>query len=361
MGANSPMKMLMMSILAVGAAAVYGQTNAPVPAKPCESHAILVGSLPGSPLYARRFEDWMTRFHAYLLKAGVPARNILVLCGDKTFKSPIVNGSATTESVCKAITDIGGRCAEKDQFILILIGHGSVADMMPSFLLPGPDLTAEDLAKAMAAVTAGTQVVLNFSGSGGSMLKAMTAKGRINIAATSPEEPSEPVLAEFFLKALETGAADGEGAPGKAKDGVVSLLEALNGSSYQTALFISRQRANPEDGTWDVTGKESVALFKKLYSGTGTEEGVRAIAAGSDASAADAVVEIVPPTEAGAARAWGGRRLVDEHATLEDAGLESGLTPLTTKGYVPIVPAKPDSEGALAAKTILGRCQPLEK
>ena len=74
----------------------------------------------------------------------------------------------------------------------------------------------------------------------GSFVESLAAPGRVNIAATSPEESAESVLAEFFLRALETGAADGEGAAAKTRDGRVTLLEALNWASYQTALWISR-------------------------------------------------------------------------------------------------------------------------
>ena len=349
------------------ASAALGQTLASAPATstapshPPEVRAVLVGAMPGSPLYARRYQDWLKRFHAQLVKAGVGAKNITVLSGDKSFKDPIVTGLATTESVCKAIADTGGRCGDKDQFVVILVGHGSNADALPSLILPGPDLTTDDFAKAMSAVAAGTQVVLNFSNSSGAFLKATTARGRVNIASTSAEESTESVLAEFFLKALETGAADGEGVPDKAKDGQVSLLEAFNWATFQTAQWISRQTGNAEDGTWTVKGKESVALFKKLYDGPESELGVRKIDSASEDSIADPVVEIIPPTDAAAAKAWGGRRLVDEHATLDDCGQENAVSALTPKGYEPVVPAKPDAEGALAAKIVLGKCQRLEK
>jgi hypothetical protein len=334
------------------------QTSAPAtasaPAQPGQCVAVIVGAMPGSSVYARRYQDWIKRFHAHLTKAGVPGKNIVVLTGDKNFKDPIVTGQATTQSITKTIADLGGKCGPQDQFILIVIGHGSTTDALPALVLPGPDMTSDDLAKAMAGVQAGNQVVLNFSGSSGGFLKPLEAKGRVNIAATGGDEQGEPVLAEFFLKAIETGAADGEGS--QPKDGNVSLLEALNWSSYQTALFISRQKLGAEGGAWDVAGKESVALFKKLYGGTAGEEGYRPLADSSDASAEDAIVEIQPPKEAAAAKAWGSRRMVDEHAVLEDMGLDSALSPLRGTGYQPIVPDKPDALGALAAKTFLGKC-----
>ncbi len=360
------MNIVLMLALAMGLSGAQAQTTpkpSPPPAKPAECRAILVETMPGSKVYARRFQDWITRFHAYLVKTGVPAANITVLSGDKDFKSPIVTGPATMESLCKAIAETGKLCGEKDQFALVIIGHGSTVDKLPSLLLPGPDMTPEDLAKAMAAVTAGSQVILNFSGSSGNFLKALVAKGRVNIAATSPEEQVESILAEFFLKALETGAADGEGVSGNAKDGQVTLLEAFNWSSYQAAMFISRQKSVDNSGGWEIAGKESAALFKKLYIGStnSNEEGSRLLIETNDTSAADAVVAIVAPTDPGLAKTWGGKRLVDEHATLEDLGQENGVSPLTIKGYSPVIPANAEAVGALAAKTVLGRCRPLEK
>ena len=345
--------------VAIAAAVACGQTAAPTPAAPCACHAIIVSAMPGSPVYARRYQDWLMRFHACLLKAGVPAASVTVLSGDKNFKAGIVNGLATAEAVRNAIAETAGKCAPQDQFVLIIVGHSTNTDTLPALLLPGPDLTSNELADALAAVPAASQVILNFSACSGSFLKALAAKGRVNVAATSPEEATESVLPEFFLKALETGAADGEGIAGNAKDGIVTLLEALNWSSYQTAMWMARQTATGNE-TWDVSGKESAALFQKLCDGADNHEGRRKLGSGSQ-DTSDGVVEIVVPQDAEAARAWVGRRLVNEHAVLEDCGQDRFVSPLSSKGYAPITPADPAAEGALASKTVLGRCQPLEK
>ncbi len=370
LSARRPALAALLLALAVAASAQSAgdppAATAPASAPAGKCHALLVTGPSGSSLYARRHEDWLKRFHNYLtVQAGVPAGNVTVLCGDKDFKDGIVSGPATSESVVKAITDMSKIIRPQDQFILVLIGHGSLSDSKPSLVMPGPDLTGDQLARALVDVRARSQIILNFSGSSGDLLKSLSRKGRINVAATSGDEGGEPVYAEFFLRGLESGRARGEGtvaatassSPSVSAKGPVSVLEAYNWAAYQTALWTSRQSAQ-KDGTWIVNGKESVEIFKKLYGGKEDELGSRKLSDASDAASSDAVVEILAPREAEAAKSWGGRRIVNEHAMIEDRGLEGGASALRgDKGYEPLTGAKEGEEGFVAAQTVLGRTE----
>jgi len=294
------------------------------PAGKC--HALLIAGTPGTPIYDRRFQDWLKRFHAYLANNGVANENILTLSGKKR------------ESILTAIDALSQKIRPQDQFILILIGHGSRSDAKPTLLLPGPDLDAETLAKALTPIQSHNQVILNFTSTSGDFLKALTKTNRVNITATMPEENAEPVLAEFFLRKLE-------------KDRTVTLLDAYNWSTHQTALWISRQVAQ-EDGTWTVHGRESVEIFKKLF------DGCRQLGADSDANKEDEPVPLVVPRDIkpGTASYWAGRRIINEHAQLEDHGTDNSVTALTGEaGYSPITPDKENAEGSLAAKIVLGQ------
>jgi len=312
-------------------------------------HALLVGGMPGAPVYARRYRDWLTRFHAHLVGAGAPAANIRVLTGDKDFRTPIVNGPATADSVRTALLAMSDAMKAGDQFVLILVGHGSVADMSPTVILPGPDLTSRRLADALDALPATRQIVLNLTASAGDALKDLARVGRVNVAATSAGEANEPVFAEFFLRGLESKRADGEGAP---KDGSITVLEAYNWASAQTAWWIVRQKL--ANGAWQVEGKESVALFKKLCEGPANEAATRQLAGGSRPDVDDAVHALRP--EGGKIDDfWRSRRLVTEHATLEDCGEETGALALQAKGYVPLDGKKDGEPGHLARRVVLGR------
>ncbi len=339
-----------------------------VPALPAgKSYMLAVGGMPGSPVFARRYRDWLTRLHGHMTgAAGVPAANVVVLSGDKSFKASFLQGKATTAGVLAALEKLAAKTTADDQFILFLVGHGTNIEGEYRLQLPGRDLMATQLAAALKKIKAKNQVVLNFSGSGGGFLAELIAPGRVNITANAEGENSEPVFAEFFLQGLETKKADGEG--GK-RDGRISVLEAYNYAVYNLAQWVCRQKVvvgGDGSRSWAVSGKESVRLFKKLYGGGKDEIGARVLSAASRAEAPDPKVIIRVPTgpetkEPGFNKEyWTGRRTVVEHALLEDCGEDEGgvygLIPATDrKNYLPLNGRVPDGPGHLAGRTVLGR------
>ena len=321
-----------------------------------DCYALLVGGMPGTDMHARRYRDWLARFHAYLTKtAGVPAGNVVLLSGDEGFKDAIVNGKATAESVRKAIADMGRKVKPADQFILFIAAHGGATDKSPTIVLPGDDLAAEDLAKDLESLAAGNQVILNFANLSGDGVQHLRRKNRVNAAATSPQETADPVYAEFFLRGLESGRADGEGAPAAgAKDGTVTILEAYNWGACQTAYWILRQKAEGE--VWKLDGKESVEIFKKLYVGAARQTGTRKLSAESDGTNPDKIPSTLP-TGGPPDMSLSGRRLVLEHAMLEDCGEERGVSALREKGYEPVEGVKEGEPGCLARRTVIGKAE----
>ncbi len=270
-----------------------------------QCYAILIGGLAGEPPYAKWYADWITRFQAYLVDvARVPAANITTLQG---------NG-ATFDTVAAALKALSAQAQPQDQVIVFIVGQGEIGGAQPTLALPGPDPTASQLASALAAIRARNQVVLNFSASSGDFLKSLSAPGRVNLTATSPGELEAPVFAEFFLRGLESKRANA------ANKGTIDLLEAFNGSAEQTAAWISRwQRTSDElakTSTWKASGKEAVEIFHKLYGDCAS----RKLDSGSDAAASDVPVSQFVPAGGQVTAQWNGRRVIDEHALLEDCG-----------------------------------------
>jgi len=330
--------------------------DAPAPrAGPPSCHALLVGAMPGGELYARRYREWLTRFQAYLTRqAGVPAAQVTVLSGDKEFRDPIVAGLATAESVRAALAALAAKVRPEDQVLLVLVGHGVVTDRSPTLVLPGPDVTAADLADGLGALAARNQVVVNLSSSSGAAVAALAAPGRVLVAATGPTEGNEPVFPEFFLRGLESKRADGEGAPAAgARDGLVTVLEAYNWAAREAALWISRLRSVAGEG-WRIDGKESVEIFEKLYGSGAGGRSPFPLAPSSDRAAPDAPVAIGP--EGGKLDAsWTSRRVLSEHAMLEDCGKKEGVSAVGKEGYEPLAGTREGEPGWLARRVVLGR------
>jgi hypothetical protein len=298
-----------------------------------KSYALLVGGLAGQEPYQRWYRDWVARCQSYLVKeAGVPAANIVTLA-DK---------AATAKAITGALRTFADRLQPQDQFILFIVGHGEITGRTPTLTLAGPDLTAVELAAALDRLPARNQVVLNFSASSGDFLKPLAAPGRINLTATSPTETEEPVFAEFFLRGLESKRAAGS-------NGVVTVRDAFNWSAQQTALWIARWEQSGAN-TWKAAGKETVAIFEKLYAGMPS----RKLDAASNRTVEDEPVAIQPPNGVITA-AWKGRRVIDEHALIEDCGQPLGVSVLGEKGLQPVAGEKPMDPGYLAGRTVLGQ------
>ncbi len=322
-----------------------------------EARALLVSGLPGSDLFAERQQDWLGRFQSYLKKQGV--KDITVLNGAKK--------ESTLKALDQQLQKLAERIKADDQFILIVLGHGSLVDTKSKLILPGPDLTPELLAARLSAITAANQVVLNLSGAGGDFLMQTAAVGRVNITANAPSETSDPIYAEFFLRALESGRADGSG--GK-KDGKITLLEAYSWAAYQTAQFVARQKGKIQmDGSfeWEVVGKDTVKTFKKLYDGKAGRTGARILAASSQPGVDDPIVKFGTPPPGATKKAdfnkdyWNWRRVPMEHALLEDTGEETGVYGIHPtedgKGFVAMTAETPEDPGFLAGRVILGKTE----
>ncbi len=320
-------------------------------------HALLVGGLPGWDLHARHWRDWLTRFDAYLTgKAGLAEENVTLLTGDKGFKSKVVDGVATRKSVLAAIAKTAADAGPEDQFILVMLGLGGSGIEDPTFILPGPDLGAEALKEALKAIPCANQVVLNLSAAGGDFTPVLSAERRAIISANMPGEDNPPVFAEFFLRGLESGRADGQDAPeaGK-KDGRITLLEAYHWATWNTAQWVARQK-KVDENLWRVDGKESVAIFRKLCAAKPGERGFRRLAGASDASKPDETVRLKMRGQKDEI-VLSHTRVLTEHAAIEDCGAEEPVSALAseTEDWAPLTGTGEAEPGCLARRVVLGR------
>lgn len=314
---------------------------------------LIIGGKPGSPVFARRYQDWIKRFQQYFVKqAKVPAKKITVLSGDTKFKPGFPVKHASLPAIQQELANCAKTVKPDDQFVLIIIGHGATTDNVTKLALKDRDLTTGMLTEAIDQIKAKQQIILYMAGGGGNAIADLSSSNRVIISASSPNQIVEPVFAEFFLRGMESKRADGEGAPkaGK-KDNVVTLLEAFNWASNQTAHWIRRIRSLGEE-KWQIDGKESIEIFKKLYVSNNKEPGSKVLAK----SNADVKDPMFPLTSVGVDRQKIlGLRIITENAMLEDAGEQEGLTAVRTGKYLPLEGTKNGEPGTLARKTVLGK------
>jgi hypothetical protein len=199
------------------AAAVLAAAPQPsVSQEPPRSYWLIVTGLSGEPEYLANYNAWAGTI-ADAARARFAAHEVTWL-GETEGGGRA--GASTKAAIESAVSRIAAAATPDDALFIVLIGHGSFADGAGRISLPGPDLTAPDLAKLLTAVRART-VVINTASASGAWLAPLAAPGRLILTATkSGTEQNETTFPRYLADALTRDDADTD------KDRRVSVLEA---------------------------------------------------------------------------------------------------------------------------------------
>jgi hypothetical protein len=160
----------------------------------------------------------------------------VVYLAEEGGKDPRIAGVSTKQNVEAALTRFAQRAGAGDQVVVVLIGHGSGSEADSKISLPGPDMSARDFARDLAAFKTQPIAFVDLTSASGDMLPILSAPNRVIITATkSSFERNESVFAKYFVAALTTDGADVD------KDGRVSLLEAYRYAVTETKRYYDDQ------------------------------------------------------------------------------------------------------------------------
>jgi hypothetical protein len=201
------------------------------------TYYVTVSGLGGEPDYEQRFGMWAKDIDK-VLKAGTDTK-----------VETLVN--ATREQVRRAFDRIAQEAKPQDAQEVMLIGHGSYDGYEYKINLPGPDLSASELAGLLDRIPATRQLVANMTSCSGGSLEFLRKPNRVVIAATkSGTEKNATVFARYWVEALRDPAADSD------KNEVVSALEAFRYADKKTSSFYeSQNRLATEHPILEDTGK----------------------------------------------------------------------------------------------------------
>ena len=182
--------------------------------------------LGGEPDYDKRFQMWAADIDK-TLRSTEPGANVTTLSG----------ADATRVKLEAALADVARQATPEDAFVLMLIGHGTFDGEEYKFNLPGPDISAAQLANCLRGIRAERQLVVNMSSASGAALPSLAKKNRIVITATqSGNERNATLFARFWIQALHDPGADTD------KSGGVSALEAFRYASQKTSEFYETEK-----------------------------------------------------------------------------------------------------------------------
>ncbi|MFN2564039.1 MAG: hypothetical protein ABR499_03400 [Gemmatimonadaceae bacterium] len=209
-------------LLAALAVAAIPALRPPPPAE-AQTRLVVISGLAGEPKYAESFHAWSgSLVDAARSRYGVADSSIVWLAEDPGKAPGRIAGKSTKENVERTLDGLATRMRAGDQLVVVLIGHGSVQGDGARLTLPGPDLGAADLARALTKHGSRRVAVVVAASSSGDFVKALSGPGRVIITATkSGFERNESLFGGHFVAAFAGEGADAD------KDGRVSLLEAF--------------------------------------------------------------------------------------------------------------------------------------
>jgi len=198
------------------------------------TYFVTVAGLGGEPDYVQRYTADAATLDKIFKQAG-PDAHVLTLSG----------ADATRAKLSAALAEVAGAAKPDDDFVLVLIGHGSYDGVEYKFNLIGPDISASELAAQCNRIAARRQLIVDATEASGGALSALQSPTRAVIAATkSGTEKNATVFARYFVEALQDPAADLD------KNEAISAMEAFEYAQRKVAdFYTSQQRLATEHAT----------------------------------------------------------------------------------------------------------------
>jgi hypothetical protein len=200
---------------------------------------VTVAGLGGEPDYDQRFTAAAKDLDK-IFKAGGGTAHVYTL-----------TGSQSTAAQLKAtLAEVARDAKPEDDFVLILIGHGTFDGFEYKFNLVGPDITGGEIAALCDHIATRRQLVVDTTSASGGGMAALERPGRAVITATkSGTEKNATVFARYWVEALQDSSADTD------KSDSISAMEAFLYASKKTAAFYdSQKRLATEHAVFDDIG-----------------------------------------------------------------------------------------------------------
>jgi hypothetical protein len=214
---------------------------------------VTVAGLGGEPDYDQRFTAAAKDLDK-IFKASGGTPHVYTLTGSQ----------ATASQLKSTLAEVARDARPEDDFVVVLIGHGTFDGVEYKFNMVGPDITASEIAASCDRISARRQLVVDTTSASGGAVAALERPGRAVIAATkSGTEKNATVFARYWVEALQDSSADTD------KSDSISAMEAFVYASKKTAAFYdSQKRLATEHAVFEDAGRGEPV--REAGSGQGT-------------------------------------------------------------------------------------------
>jgi hypothetical protein len=205
--------------------AAGGQSN--VPAERGQMYVMIVGGIIKEPAEQRAKDAVISNLHSYFLKSCKVKPDHMSVFGDKSSSIHSDSRTSTAKNLKRAMEGLSGHIRDTDRFVFYYVGQANVVAKKLRLNLPGQDITHEQLAHWLKAITASSILIVLDCPAAGLAIKDLAAKGRTIIAGCTDQQHYSTRFGEYFVPALTDSSSDTDG------DSRVSLLEAFTLVSKQ--------------------------------------------------------------------------------------------------------------------------------
>jgi hypothetical protein len=185
------------------------------------TQVLVVAGIGGEAQYEERFTQWSQTMAGAAVTATGDKESVVRLAGE----------GATRDAITRELTRVARSLAAGDQFMLMLVGHGSFDGNEYRLNLPGPDITGAELLALLEKLPASVpQLIVNGTSTSGAIADKWANPRRVIITATrSGGERNATRFAGFWAEAMSSEAADRD------KDGAVTAQEAYDYATRKVA------------------------------------------------------------------------------------------------------------------------------
>ena len=221
-----------------------------------ESFYLTVAGLGGEQEYEQRFTGWAKELEMIL--KGEPSAKLETLMG----------AQATRANIQAKLAEFAKQAKADDNVIVFLIGHGGYDENDYKFNVPGPDVSAMELAQWLDKIPA-HQLIVNMTSASGGSIATLAKNKRVVITATkSGTERNAPVFARFWIEALRDPSADAD------KNEVITALEAFRYAEAKTVKYYEEaKRLSTEHPLLEDAGKPEGVRIPSIENGEGLTAG----------------------------------------------------------------------------------------
>jgi hypothetical protein len=185
------------------------------------TQVVVVAGRGGEAQFDTRFGQWSQKVATASTTVTGDAKQVIRLAGPE----------ARLKAVQEAFQSAAETLKAGDQFVLVLMGHGSHDGSEYRYMLWGNDITGTDLVALLDKIPPTVQqLVINGTSASGAVVEKWTRPHRVVITATkSAGERNAPKFAGFWAEALGSDEAD------KDKDGNLTAQEAYDFANRKVA------------------------------------------------------------------------------------------------------------------------------